>query len=159
VEEAEEIRLRMEIAEVGRLKLDEFTEDRVVCGEQQPESDHFIKTEKSHTGIIEDTHWREASGWFSYELKNSARKARFLYLSYFNDDPSRIFDILINEEPVKSLSLTGGKGMNLQVLHIPIPDTLTGEETLTIKIAATPNSMTAKIAEVRLLSQSMLEEE
>ena len=159
VEEAEEIRLRMEIAEVGRLKLDELTEDRVVCGEQQPESDHFIKTEKSHTGIIEDTHWREATGWFSYELKNRERKAHLLYLSYFNDDPSRTFEILINDRLVKSLSLTGGKGVKPQVLLIPIPATLTGEETFTIKIAATPGSMTAKIAEVRLLTRSLPEEE
>jgi hypothetical protein len=131
----------------------------VVCGEQQPESDHFIKTEKSHTGIIEDTHWREATGWFSYELKNRERKAHLLYLSYFNDDPSRTFEILINDRLVKSLSLTGGKGVKPQVLLIPIPATLTGEETFTIKIAATPGSMTAKIAEVRLLTRSLPEEE
>jgi len=141
------------------MSVDAVTVDKVVCGEQQPESDHSIKTEKSFTGITDDTHWREARGWFSYELKNSSHEARFLYLSYFHSDGTRNFEVLVNDEPVKTVSLSGDKGMEPQLLLLPIPGMLTGEETLTVKITATPGSMTARIAEVRLLTQALTVEE
>ena len=159
VEEADNIRLRMEKAEAKRRTVDAVTVDKVVCGEQQPESDHSIKTEKSFTGITDDTHWREARGWFSYELKNSSHEARFLYLSYFHSDGTRNFEVLVNDEPVKTVSLSDDKGMEPQLLLLPIPGMLTGEETLTVKITATPGSMTARIAEVRLLTQALTVEE
>jgi Uncharacterized protein conserved in bacteria len=153
-EEAERIRIEQEKQEAERLKLDALTIDKVICGEQQPESDHFIESEYSRTGAFEDTRWREANGWFSYKLKNKERNARYLYVSCFNNDRSRNFDILINNERVKALSLTGNSGMEPQTLMVPIPEKLSGNETLTVKFTAMPGSMTAKLSEVRILSQS-----
>lgn len=158
-EEAEKIRLEQEKQEAERLKLDAVTEDKVVCGEQQPESDHFIESEDSKTGVFEDTRWREAKGWFSYKLKNKDRKARYLYVNYFNNARSRNFDILINDKRLKALSLTGDKADKLQTLIVPIPENVSRNETLTVKFAAMPGSMTAKIAEVRILSQFVGEQE
>ena len=121
-EEAEKIRLEQEKQEAERLELDGVTVDRVVCGEQQPESDHFIESDNSRTGVFEDTRWREANGWFSYKLKNSGRKAHYLYVAYFDRDRSRNFEILVNDIRVKGLSLTGNKGDEVQKLIIPIPE-------------------------------------
>ncbi len=158
-EEAEKIRLEQEKHEAERLELDGVTVDRVVCGEQQPESDHFIASEDSRTGVFEDTRWREANGWFSYQLKNSDRKARYLYVAYFDRDRARNFDILVNDERVKGLSLTGNKGDEIQKLIVPIPENLSGSEILTVKFMAMPGSMTGKITEARLLSQFVGEPE
>lgn len=46
--------------EEERIKLDSKTIDKVACGEQQPESDHFIQFEESNAGSFENIHWREA---------------------------------------------------------------------------------------------------
>lgn len=158
-EEADNIRLEQEKQEAERLKLDAVTIDRVVCGEQQPESDHFIASENSGAGVFEDTRWREANGWFSYKLKNNDRKARHLYVAYFDKDRSRNFEILVNDVRVKGFSLTGNKGDEVQKLIIPIPESISQSETLTVKFLAMPGSMTGKIAEVRALSQSVGEPE
>lgn len=158
-EEAENIRLKQEKQEAERLKLDAVTTDRVVCGEQQPESDHFIASENSGAGVFEDTRWREANGWFSYKLKNNDRKARHLYVAYFDKDRSRNFEIIVNDIRIKGLSFTGNKGDEVQKLIIPIPESISQSETLTVKFLAMPESMTGKIAEVRALSQSVGEPE
>ncbi|HBG58587.1 MAG TPA: glycosyl hydrolase [Porphyromonadaceae bacterium] len=153
-EEAEKIRMKMEQEEAKQLKLDAATIDKVVCGEQQPESDHFIASEKSNAGVFEDTRWREAVGWFSYKLKNTGQKGRYLYIAHFNNDRSRNFDVLVNNQHVESISLSGHKGMEPQELIIPLPEELIRNEQLTVKFSATPGSTTARITEVRLLSET-----
>lgn len=57
--------------EKERAALDGITTDKVICGEQQPESDHFIRMENSRTGDDEGVHWRETTGWFSYRMKTN----------------------------------------------------------------------------------------
>jgi len=152
-EEAEKIRLKMAQDEEKRLQLDAATIDKVVCGEQQPESDHFIASEKSTAGVFEDTRWREAEGWFSYQLKNNDLTGKYLYVACFNNDRSRDFDILIDGERVKKLSLTGGKGMVPEVLILPVSEESAKKRTITVQFSAMPGSRTAKITELRLLSQ------
>ena len=154
-EEAKQISLDMEKKEAKQLQLDAVTLDKVVSGEQQPESDHFIKSDNSEAGVFEDTRWREARGWFSYQLNNSNKKAKYLYVSYFNNERSRNFDIILNGERVKSLSLTGYKGMEPQTVILPIPEKLMNEETLTVRFSAMPGSRTARITETRLLSEKV----
>ncbi len=153
IEEAEAMHRAIEQTEARRNELNGKTVDRVVCGEQQPESDHFIATENSYTGVTEDIHWREASGWFSYVMKNDKHNARFLYVSYYDDNGTRNFDILIDDQRLYSLTLTGDKGSEPQELVILLPENLKGEKQLTVKFSARQGSKTGKIAEVRLLSE------
>ncbi len=152
-EEAEKIRLKMKQDEEKQLQLNTASVDKVVCGEQQPESDHFIASEKSNAGVFEDTRWREAEGRFSYQLKNNDLKGKYLYVAHFNNDRSRNFDILIDGERVKTLSLTGSKGMEPEVLILPVSEESVKKRTITVQFSAMPGSRTAKIIEVRLLSQ------
>lgn len=152
-EEAEKIRLKMEQDEEKQLQLNAVTVDKVVCGEQQPESDHFIASEKSNAGVFEDTRWREAEGWFSYQLKNNDLKGKYLYVACFNNDRSRNFDILIDGERVKTLSLTGSMEMEQEVLILPVSEESAKKRTITVQFSAMPGSRTAKITEVRLLSR------
>ncbi len=57
------------LSEAEKIKLEAATIDKVICGEQQPESDHFIASHRSGIGYVADRHYREASGWFSYKFR------------------------------------------------------------------------------------------
>jgi hypothetical protein len=49
--------------------------DEVVAGEQQPEVDHGFRGEGTRAGGADGRHWRSATGWFSYELRDPAGTA------------------------------------------------------------------------------------
>ncbi|MCC2735967.1 hypothetical protein LK488_17720, partial [Fusicatenibacter saccharivorans] len=60
-----------------------------ICGEQQPESDHFIRMENSRTGDDEGIHWGEAAGWVSYRMKANGKqvnKVRIRFRSEIRKD-------------------------------------------------------------------------
>jgi DUF1680 family protein len=149
--ELAEIKNRLEQDEKESLQLNNITIDRVTCGQQQPESDHFIQFESSTTGFIDDIHWREARRFFSYELKNSEHNANYLYISYFDRDRRRNFDVLINDRLIHTFNLTGEKEDNVVAAIFEIPEELRQQETLTVRFAAHPQSATGKITEVRIL--------
>lgn len=138
--------------EQERIKLDAVTTDKVICGEQQPESDHFVKFENSNTGFIDDVHWREAKGWFSYQLKNTNKNAKYLYIRYFNRDNSRILNIQINNQTVVSKALDGNDGDKIITERIELPSDLNNTDILEVKFTSTSDKMATKIVEVRLLN-------
>ena len=62
-------RERRAAAERERLALEAATIDRVVPGQQQSEVDHKFAGEQTGNGTFRDRSWRDARGWFSYELR------------------------------------------------------------------------------------------
>ncbi|MDF2051870.1 beta-L-arabinofuranosidase domain-containing protein [Arthrobacter sp. Cr_A7] len=56
--------------------------DAVAAGEQQPESDHGFAGEATRAGGDEGIHWRSATGWFSYVLKDPDRRAQVLRVRF-----------------------------------------------------------------------------
>jgi len=142
----------IEQQEQDRIRLDAITIDEVTCGQQQPESDHFIHFENSTTGYTEGIHWREAKGWFNYQLQNKNKEANYIYLSYFDFSPNRQFDILINDKVIETVSLNGENKEKVLEAFYPIPENIRNEDVLTVNFVAKENSVTAKIAQVRLLS-------
>ncbi|MEF9477880.1 hypothetical protein OWR28_09375 [Chryseobacterium sp. 1B4] len=135
-------------------KLDMITADKIQLGEQQPESDHFIESKDSGTGYMEDRHFRDAKGWFSYQMKNNGKNASYLYLLYFDDNNSRTLNIEINGKKITAQNLEGKSGASPQYLVIPIPDSEKNKETLTVKFLAEEKLMTAKVIELRLLTEN-----
>ena len=97
-------------AEAEILALEAQTIDAVAPGEQQPESDHNFKGEKTESGVFRDRHWRHATGWFSYDLKDNNGQTRTLRVTYFGEDKDRTFDILVNNNLLKTVKLDGVKG-------------------------------------------------
>src|SRR4029453_11957460 len=65
----------LEAEEKQRLSLDRRTLDRVTPGEQQPEVEHKVQGEGATTGVTNGRSWRDASGWFGYELRVPASTA------------------------------------------------------------------------------------
>lgn len=150
-EQVVEMQRQIEIEEDKRLKLDAVTVDRVISGQQQPESDHFIQSDRSSTGYLEGVHWREAKGWFSYELKNNTKEAKYLYLEYFDRDRDRSFDVYLNKTQAQTIELKGNQGDQIVKTLIPIPSNEKTKEKIRVKFVAREGKTTAKITEVRLV--------
>ncbi len=141
-------------AERERLALDALTIDSVAPGEQQPESDHFFKGEGSEAGVHLGRHWRHASGWFSYDLRDPQHQAKFLRITYFGPDAGREFDILINGQRLAEVTLAEGKGADFYQVDYELPvEWVRAAENgvLTLKFEAKPGSIAGGIYGVRLL--------
>ncbi|TDN90370.1 hypothetical protein DET49_10528 [Salegentibacter sp. 24] len=134
-------------------KLESRTIDRVVPGEQQPESDHFIESENSSTGTHQNRHWRDASGWFSYELKDSKKKASRLRITYYGKDANREFSIYLNGKILAKENFQGEKGDRFFSIAYELPEEMeyNEEEQINIRFEAKPGSRTAGIYDVKLL--------
>ncbi len=141
----------MEAREVAARKLDANTADVVNCGEQQPESDHFIENTGTWTGYIYENHWREGGGWFSYKMKNEEQKAKYLYVKYLDIDPNRHATFMVNGEKLGDLSLQGDEEERIKVFYFPLPYKLQKEKQLEVAVEAIHNAWMPKLVEVRLL--------
>jgi uncharacterized protein len=130
------------------------TIDQVAPGEQQPESDHNYQGEKTESGVHRDRHWRHASGWFSYDLKDAGKEAKTLRVTYFGADKNRHFHIYVNNTLLKTVSLDGTQGDKFFDVDYPIPAKIkegAKDGILTVKFAAHPGSVAGGIFYVRLL--------
>jgi DUF1680 family protein len=151
--QAEQQRIAEE--EAAKQKLDAITLDLVTAGEQQPESDHFIESENSATGTFNDRHWRDAKGWFSYKLTDKEKKADRLQVTYAGRDKDRRFTILVNNQPIQEVTLTGNNDNNFYTVDYPLPPALVqqGNGTLIVKFQAAAGSVAGGVYEVRLLKK------
>jgi DUF1680 family protein len=141
--------------EVAERKLEAVTIDYVSPGEQQPESDHFIKTENSNAGVNQDRHWRDATGWFSYELNNEENKAARIRITYFGLDGNRKFKIMVNGMTIVNEELKGDRSPEFFTKDYELPKKIVEQknETLSIRFEAEPGSRTAGIYGVRLMKK------
>ncbi|WP_321335148.1 glycoside hydrolase family 127 protein [uncultured Bacteroides sp.] len=133
-----------------QMALDSITLDRVICGEQQPETDHFIQYENSQTGFIEDRHWRDAKGWFSYRMKTQQERAKFIYVLYNDEDSSRECNLWINEYKISDIK-TEGIAAEPKAIIFPIPENIVDSKLLTVKFGTDSLKSTPRIYEVRIL--------
>ncbi|MCV9389165.1 glycoside hydrolase family 127 protein [Reichenbachiella ulvae] len=142
---------QIEAEEEARKKLDDQSVDVVLCGQQQPESDHFIKNKDTWIGYLFDEHYREGSGWFSYKMRNPSREAKKLYVKYLDVDHRRGTEIYLNDQKVSELDLDAKSEEQLNELIVDIPADLQKESTLQLKIQSKEKLWMTKIVEVRLL--------
>lgn len=149
--EAETSRIRKE--EHERAALENITADRVVCGEQQPESDHFIEMIDSQSGNDEDRHWRKASGYFCYRLSakdKEVKKIRVVYLPEKDTDASiRVDGIAIGT----IASPSDGFRSKAASIDFRLPDATTEKGTLTLRISPDKMKSTPRIYCVYLLTE------
>ena len=128
--------------------LEARTADKVTCGEQQPESDHFVKMEWSGTGNDGGVQWRETRQWFSYRMKTNGRKVTAVRIA-FRPENNRDARVLINDTEIGLFS-SADNG----VIEIPVKaDVIDKAETLTLKIAKGNKDITPHIYEVRLIAE------
>lgn len=134
-------------------KLDLITADKIQLGEQQPESDHYFESKDSNTGYMEDRHFRDAKGWFSYRMKNPGKNAAYLYILYFDANANRALNVDINGKKVSAKKFEGKAGNSPQYMLLPIPETEKNKEILSVKFYTEEQMTTSKIIEVRLLTK------
>jgi uncharacterized protein len=173
---------RLKAEEDERLAFEARTMDRVIPGEQQPEVEHHFRGDGSTTGSTNGRTWREASGWFSYDLTLDAAQARHsasrkhasvprpaaarfqggvssspleLRVTYSAGQHDRQFDIRVNDRVIATVSLDGAHPDGLLDASYPIPVDLVSAATngvLTVTFAAKPGSRAGAVYDVRLLA-------
>lgn len=132
--------------EMAAQALDARTADKVTCGEQQPESDHFIMMEQSGNGNDDGKHWRETTKWFSYRMKTGGRKVTAVRIA-FRPDNNRDARLLLNDTEIGTIS-TSANG----IIELPVKAGINAD-VITLKIAKGSKNITPHIYEIRLIAE------
>ena len=144
-------------AEKQQRELDARTVDHVRIGEQQPEIDHDMRTERSFTNIgREDRRWRSGrdGGWFSYRMKVPAggEKAA-VRLEFWGRDNGPVFDLLVDGKVIASPQAKAKGSEGYYGVEFPIPDALLKSgDTVTVRIQAMDGKATGSIYGLRVIS-------
>ena len=129
----------MAAAEKARMELEAQTVDKIFCGEQQSESDHFFSGNGSWNGADEGIHWRRTRGQFTYQMKTDG--AKMLRLKGFADREAIIVSL-------------GGKELGKVAFDrqgqatLPLPTDTKG--TVSLSLSAEQGRQTPRISEIRL---------
>jgi len=140
--------------EEANMALEAITIDQVAPGEQQHESDHNYKGEKTESGVYRDHHWRHTSHWFSYDLRDANKEARKLRVTYYGLDKDRSFDIYVNGALLTTVNLDGLVGDEFFEVDYDLPQTQIKKpsgSTMQVKFVAHKGSVAGGIYYVRLL--------
>lgn len=146
-EELAAFQSELAIREAEREALDRATTDRVVCGEQQPESDHFVRMERSQIGHDDGRPWRETTARFSYRMQPRERacKVRIAYRAEF------MKEAVVTVEDIELGRLTDNEAGEEAVAEFPLPESLQQNPFLRITIGKGNQKITPHIYEVRLV--------
>ncbi|HOZ76367.1 MAG TPA: glycoside hydrolase family 127 protein [Ferruginibacter sp.] len=141
--------------EKQKLELEKRTIDFVAPGEQQPEADHFIQKENSHTGNQQDEFWRDANneGYFSYQLSTNNETSLSLLVKYWGAEwGTRKFDIYIDDEKLLTEDNTGKWNQSaFHTIEYKIPDAMVkGKNKVRVKFQALPGATAGAVYYIRL---------
>lgn len=152
-EKQKSIREQQQAEEKANRLLQEATIDMVYPGQQQPESDRFIQFHDSQIGVHNNRHWRDARGWFSYQLRDPNKQSTKLSVTYYGLDRNRRFRILVNGSVIAQVHLEGTEGDRFYAVEYPIPQAIVqaSNGTLTVRFEAEQGSVAGGIYEVRLM--------
>jgi hypothetical protein len=144
--------------EKEKLALEKRTIDYVATGEQQPETDHAMKSYRSGTGINMDEFYREArgEGFFSYDLATNSEISLSLFVRYWGGEyGNRKFDIFIDDKKLITEDNTGRWNQSLfKDVVYTIPDSMAkGKSHVRIKFEAPRGSTAGAVCVIRLLRQ------
>jgi hypothetical protein len=112
--------------------------DEIQPGEQQPETDHNLKSDHSNNGNFRNRAYRDAHGWFSYDAKVLPDQPMTLRCTYWGSDSgNRVFDILVDGQKIATQKLNKNKPGHFFDADYAIPAALTqGKQQVTVKLQA-----------------------
>ena len=143
--------------EQERQALEARTVDKVQPGEQQPETDHKMETDRSQTGNSNDVFFRDASDghFFSYLMQTGGQTELSLRLKYWGvgEWKTHEFDIFVDDVLVQEVNNTGKYRISeFKYETYPIPaELLKGKQQVRVKFVAKPRKQIGEIYEVRLV--------
>ena len=143
--------------EKARLELEAKTTDKVQPGEQQPESDHFMESDGSYTGITNDVPFRDArnGGSFSYMMQTKGQKELSVRVRYWGQDEWRTceYDLYVDDVLVTSVNNSKkwrSSQWKYETYKIPA-SAIKGKKQVRVKFVAKPHRQVGEIYEVRLV--------
>jgi hypothetical protein len=127
--------------------------DTVRPGEQQSETDHKLQFENSQTGDLFGSKWRDASGWFSYEVKVLPDQPQELVCTYWGSDAgAREFDVLVDGSVIATQKLNNNRPNQRFDVTYALPVGLTkGKTSVIVKFAARPGNVAGGLFGLRVL--------
>ena len=125
-----------------------ITADVVVCGEQQPESDHFVEMVNTVSGNDQNRHWRAARESFSYQMSTSMGRARVVRVTYLAE---RGKQAVVEADGVEIGRLAAGERFAEKVAELPLPEALRSKQTLRIKIRNVDGNISPRVYELRMI--------
>jgi hypothetical protein len=143
--------------EQERQALEARTVDKVQPGEQQPEADHFMETDRSQVGNTNDVFFRDASDshYFSYLMQTGGQTDLSLRLKYWGvgEWKTHEFDIFVDDVLVKEVNNTGKYRISeFKYETYPVPaELLKNKKQVRVKFVAKPRKQIGEIYEVRLV--------
>ena len=141
---------KQEEDEKARIALELITADKVTCGEQQPESDHFSNVAESVNGDDNGRHWRMTgrNGWFSYILNTKGWPVQHVRIA-LNGREGNEATILVNGKEAGSIipHMPG----NEEIHVIDIPQEFRSENVLEVTVKGIEGKASPKIYEIRIV--------
>jgi len=156
------IKAEVEAEEAKLMELDNRTIDFISPGAQQSESDHFMKTDNSQTGIFNNESYRQATdgGWFEYNLLTKGKTDSVsLMIRYFgNETGNRTFDILIDSDTLTSVNISNKWKINsfLNVEYKIPSEMLIGKDTIRVRLDAKAGNIAGGVFYIRLLGPHII---
>ena len=137
-------------AEAERQAIEQATADKVICGEQQPESDHFVKMERVRNGDFNGRHWRmaEKGGWFSYDMRTNSQAVKKLQVICSGNDRSDA-SVQVNGKEVGIINPANVR--EPQTFTFDLSDVKVKEGILVVKFSPKSKDVTPRFFEVRLM--------
>lgn len=144
-------------SEAVRQALEARTVDKVQPGEQQPETDHAMKTDVSETGVTDGIFYRDARNghYFSYKLYTGGNENLKLRLKFWGQDDWKTseFDVYVDDTLAMSIN-NSHKWLicEFKTEEYQLPaELLKGKQNVTIKFVAKPGKQIGQIYDVRLV--------
>ena len=141
---------KQEADEKARIALELITADKVTCGEQQPESDHFSNVAESVNGDDNGRHWRMTgrNGWFSYILNTKGWPVQHVRIALNGRDGNEA-TVLVNGKEAGSIipHMPG----NEEIHVIDIPQEFRSENVLEVTVKGMEGKASPKIYEIRIV--------
>ena len=142
----------IEAAEAQQRADDARTVDEYRPGEQQSEIDHAATSQNSAIGDFQDRKWRDAHGWFEFQMKVLPGQPQVLSCTYWGGDRGHVFDILVNGKVIATQTLDGSNSGKFFQVEYPIPaSVLAGKDKMTVHFQAHPGSVAGGLFNARTL--------
>jgi DUF1680 family protein len=142
-------------AEEARRMADEArVVDFIRAGEQQSETDHKLDSQDSTTSDAYGYKWRQATGWFSYQVKVAPDQPQQLVVAvHAGDRGGEGYDVQVDGQQVSAQPSRPPTGGYNAVYELPA-ELVHGKQSVTVKFIAHPGKSVAGISGVRVLREN-----